>query len=617
MKNNDKLKALTDREQARLRLPVFYGSRENYLHGFREVVGNSIDEIINNFENGRIDISLNNNIISVQDTGRGMPYSQEGDEVLLFEKMFAGTKYEETDNITVGTNGLGNTVLNYTSKFFKATIYNKDEIITIGYTDGGQNKQMSIQKNNSKISHGTRIEFELDPECYTETIFQETELKDIVRRYAAVTPEIIFCFNGEEFHYNSITEYLSEQVDKPLFAPYSITKNISLEDGEKNNYDIVFTSNAEPLQETYLNNTFLLENGSIYNGFIKEMTNSLNTLAIEKKLHKKTKNNDSNFTEEDIKKVISFIVKVDSNRVEFQNQTKFSTKKVRYNAQTKATVKEMMNLFANAREKDFKELIKILDTVHQRTTRANKVDDAIKETLKKTATKKTLSVDKLVDCKEHNENAELFICEGDSAASSIVLARDNKTPTAVFPVRGKSKNIYGMSTGQALENEELKNITEILGCGMYNTLNNKDMTDLNKLRYGKVIIAADQDDDGWHVASLLITFFNRFMPKLIEEGHLYILQTPLYVYKFKDGSEEYLYSEEENDSFLKKNKKEVKSIHRLKGLGTSNPEDMNKYAIDKDKRIILQVERDDKTDEVLDLWMNKKNADKRKEELRK
>lgn len=615
MKNNDKIRALSDREQAREKLAVFYGSRDNFLHGVREVIGNSVDEIINNFKNGEIVIELKNNMFSILDNGRGLPIQNEGDEILLFEKLFAGTKYEENDNITVGQNGLGLAVLNFTSKFFKATIYSKNEITTVAYKNGGQNKKMEVQPNKTKIKHGTRIEFKLDSECYTQTIFEEEEIRNIVKHYASITPQIEFVFNGEKFHYDSINSYLEENIEKPLFKPYTFTKTIELEDGEKNTYEIVFTSNAEPLQETYLNNTHLIENGSIYNGFIKEFTNSLNSLAIDKKLHKKTKKKDNDFTEEDIKKVISFIVKVDSNRAEFSNQTKFSTKKVRYNAQTKVAVKEMLNLFANAREKDFKELIKVLDTVHQRTTKANKTDEAIKETLKKTTTKRTLSIEKLVDCKEHGENAELFISEGDSAGSSLVLARDNKTPTAVFPVRGKSKNIYGMSTAQALKNEELKNITEILGCGLYNTLNNKDLTDLNKLRYGKVIIAADNDDDSYHIISLLITFFNRFMPKLIEEGYLYILQTPLYVYEFKDGTEKYLYSEAENNDFLSTNTKEIKSIHRLKGLGSSSPEDMYKYAIDKNKRILLQIEKDDKLDEALDLWMNSKTVEKRKKEL--
>lgn len=612
MKNNDKIRALSDREQAREKLPIFFGSRDNFYHGVRECIANAVDEIINHFDKGSIVITLDNNIFSITDSGRGLPKDSED---LLFTTLFAGGKYDDTDKIQTGQNGVGLSVINFTSKFFKATVYTKDKILIVSYTNGGQNKQKLVQENTTSIKHGTKIEFELDPECYAQTIFEAEEIYNIVKHYAAITPQIEFTFNGKKFHYDSINSYLEENTGKPLFESYAFTKTIELEDGEKNTYSIVFTSNVEPLQETYLNNTHLIENGSIYNGFIKEFTNSLNSLAISKKLHKKTKKNDNDFTEEDIKKVISFIVKVDSNRAEFSNQTKFSTKKVRYNAQTKAVVKEMLNLFANAREKDFKKLIEVLDTVHQRTTKANKVDEAIKETLKKTTTKRTLSIEKLVDCKEHGKNAELFISEGDSAGSSLVLARDNKTPTAVFPVRGKSKNIYGMSTAQALKNEELKNITEILGCGLYNTLNNKDLTDLNKLRYGKVIIAADNDDDSYHIISLLITFFNRFMPKLIEEGYLYILQTPLYVYEFKDGTEKYLYSEAENNDFLSTNTKEIKSIHRLKGLGSSSPEDMYKYAIDKNKRILLQIEKDDKLDEALDLWMNSKTVEKRKKEL--
>lgn len=609
MKNNDKIKALSDREQARLKLPVFYGSRDNYLHGVREVIGNSIDEIINNFDSGEINVKLNNNIITVMDTGRGLPINNKGDEVLLFEKMFAGTKYDESDNVSIGTNGLGNTVLNYTSKFFKATVYTKDKVISIMYTDGGQNKQMSTEKNHTPI-RGTRIEFELDPECYTNTIFKEEEIEEIVKHFSATTDKINFIFNGKKYHYDSIEDYLDENLKNQIIKPYHY--EMDFDDGdEKNNYEIVFSASAEPIQETYLNNTYLIENGSIYNGFIKEFTNSVNKLSKEMKLRKAK---DSDYTEKDIENVVSFVVKCNSNRVEYANQTKFSTNKRLYNTQIKQVVKNMIELYANANKQEFKKLVEALNKVHDVNTKAQKVAKQIKKTLQKSS-ESFSTIPKLVDCKEHGENAELFICEGDSAAGSIVLARDNKSQVACFPVKGKVKNIYELSTLQALENEELSSIIKILGCGIYNTVNNKNEVEINDLKYGKIIIAADSDSDGYHIASLLITFFNKFIPEIIEQGYLYLLISPLYVITFKDGTQKYLYTESEYKEFKENNKLEIKKVERNKGIGEIDAEEMNKYAINKDTRKIVQVKKDEKLDNILRIWFNKKDRTDRKERI--
>lgn len=608
MKNTDKIQVLSDRQQARTKLPVFYGSRDNYLHGFREVVSNAIDEIINNFDKGNIDVQLKNNVVSVMDSGRGLPIQNQDDEVLLFEKMFAGTKYDETDNITTGTNGVGNTVLNYTSIFFKATVYTKNEILTIGYTDGGKNKQKSIQENTTPIKHGTRIEFELDPECYTQTIFEEEDLKDIIKHYAAITPQIEFSFNGERFYYDTIDNYLIDNIEKPLFKPYIFSKTIELDDGEKNTYNIVFTSNAEPLQETYLNNTHLIENGSIYNGFIKELTNSLNSLAIDKKLHKKTKKKDNDFTEEDIKKVISFVVDVQSNRVEFAAQTKFSTKKVRYNAQTKAVVKEMLNLFANAREKEFKELVKVLDTVHQRTTKANKVDEAIKETLKKKVDNINNKVEGLIDCRSHKDS-ELYIVEGRSALGSVVQAR-NPENQAAFPLRGKALNAWDLSTSKALENKEMAGLVKAIGAGAKNTHNNKNEVDILKARYKKIIIATDADADGYSIASSLISFFKRFIPEIIENEMLYIVQTPLYLVSTETDEVYYIYSEGEKEKILN-NIQEKYNIVRFKGLGEISPKQMAEVGMGS-KRILKLIKDDNEGEQTLENWFGKDSEIRKK-----
>lgn len=596
MKNNDKIKALSDREQARLKLPVFYGSRDNYLHGVREVIGNSIDEIVNNFDSGEINVKLNNNIITVMDTGRGLPINNKGDEVLLFEKMFAGTKYDESDNVSIGTNGLGNTVLNYTSKFFKATVYTKDKVISVMYTDGGQNKQMSTEKNHTPI-RGTRIEFELDPECYTNTIFKEEEIEEIIKHFSATTDKINFIFNGKKYHYDSIEDYLDENLKNQIIKPYHYEMNF--DDGdEKNNYEIVFSASAEPIQETYLNNTFLIENGSIYNGFIKEFTNTINKLAKVMKLRKAK---DSDYTEKDIENVVSFVVKCNSNRVEYANQTKFSTNKRLYNTQIKQVVKNMIELYANANKQEFKKLVEALNKVHDVNTKANNVQKKLANELKKKVTINN-KVEGLVDCK-NSKNNELYIVEGRSALGSIVQARDPKTQ-AVFPLRGKVLNSWDVSTSKLLENKELSNLIKAIGVGVKNTHSKQNDVEIDKARYQKIIIATDADEDGFQIASLLIAFFKKFILEIIENDMLYIVQTPLYVAHTDKDEYYYAYSESEKDEVFSKIKDKY-TISRLKGLGEISPEEMAQFGMNKDTRVLKVIKDDKESVQSLENWFGK------------
>lgn len=597
MKNNDNIRALSDREKARTKLPIFFGSRENYYHGFREVISNAIDEIINNFDKGVINVELKDNIITVMDSGRGLPISKKGDEDLLFTTLFAGGKYDESDKVQTGTNGVGLAVLNFTSKFFKATIYSKDKITSVLYTDGGQNKQMSIEKNNTPIKHGTRIEFELDPECYTYTKFKEEEIEEIIKHFSAVTDNVDFIFNGKKYHYDSIEDYLDENLKNQVIKPYHYEMNF--DDGnEKNNYEIVFSASAEPIQETYLNNTYLIENGSIYNGFIKEFTNTVNKLAKEMKL-RKTK--DSDYSEKDIGNVVSFVVRTESNRVEFAAQTKFSTNKRLYNTQIKQVVKNMIELYANANRQEFKKLVEALNKVHDVNTKANNVQKKLANELKKKVTINN-KVEGLVDCKD-SKNNELYIVEGRSALGSIVQARDPKTQ-AVFPLRGKVLNSWGVSTSKLLENKELSNLIKAIGVGVKNTHSKQNDVEIDKARYQKIIIATDADEDGFAIASSLIAFFKKFIPEIIDNNMLYILQTPLYVAHTDKDEYYYSYSESEKNKVFSKIKDRY-TISRLKGLGEASPDEMFRFGMNVNTRVLKLIEDDEESVKSLENWFGK------------
>ena len=222
MDNKDKIRVLSDREQAREKLPIFFGSRENYLHPFREAVGNAVDEINNNYSKGIVTVTLkdDNRTITVADTGRGIPIYGETDgkpnTELLFETLFAGTNYDNKDNgkITVGTNGVGLTVTNFTSKLFRVVSVRNGNKYTVTYTDGATTKSdLQITEADEK-AHGSIFTFELDEEVYTNVVYNPDDIEAIVKRIASTANKIKFKFKYKdtvkEFQYEDLEQYFKE-----------------------------------------------------------------------------------------------------------------------------------------------------------------------------------------------------------------------------------------------------------------------------------------------------------------------------------------------------------------------------------------------------------------------
>jgi DNA gyrase subunit B len=619
--NNDRIRVLNDREKAREKISVWYGSRDNYYHGLKEVIANGTDEVINNFDEGVVTVELHDDLqtITVKDTGRGIPIDGKTDGVknyeLLFRTLFAGTKYETTDSTTTGTNGVGNTVLCYTSSIFYVEAYYNGYKHSLKFENGGELVQDLKKEKCDKNLHGTSITFKLDPEVYPITTYDKDEVKDIVKRFAVGSPKVKLFFKhkeeSHEFHYGSIQDYYGEIIGNSSTSPI-ITSPVTLYDDEdeKNSIELIFSTTAEPIQESYLNLTYLAEGGSFNDGVISGIRQFANKYCKDNKLFPKGV---TSFTMSDVESSVSFVLVALSNKGEFQNQTKLSTNKKLYKKIAQKHAVQLLEVLKVENEKGLKKLINHLLAVQKHNAQSLKAKKALKKKLTEKVDGIGNKVEKLVDCKKHGPDSELFIAEGNSALGSIVLARDAMYQAA-YPLRGKILNCLKSDYTTIFKNQVITDLVKVLGCGIQTDKKNKDLEnfDIKKLRFGKIIISTDADPDGHQIACLIITMFYRLMPELIKQGYVYIAQTPLYEVKLKDDNMIYFYSEKEKEEKLH-TLQNVKTVARCKGLGELDAETMAETAMNPETRDLIKVTVEDAKSMIdsLETWMGIDSSNRR------
>lgn len=588
MGNKDTIRALDTREQCRMRLPVWFGSRDNYTHGVREILANASDEISNNFDEGTIVVTLEEDkeTISIFDTGRGIPINGETNGVknyeLLFLTLFSGTNYDNVDNgkITTGANGVGTCVLNHTSELFEVSSirnYKKDTVI---FKDGGYliDSEFDIPTD---IPNGTFIRFKLDKEVYTNTIYNTDDIKAMLKALSGVNSKLVIKYRHLdeklEYHYDSIEDYLGDNSINKIVNTYSFNSKEYDTENELNTISCTWNVSTEPFQNTFLNYTNLVEQGSIYDGFIDGM----------KKVF--TKASKSKFTNLDIEMSFGFVVSVLSTNVEFTNQTKFSTNKQLYKKLVSEYIVENMEIFKAENPKEFDKILKHLQQINTFNTKNENSIKNIKKKLSEKTDTFTNRVETLVDCREHGENAELFITEGKSALSSVVASR-NSDFQAAMPVRGKTLSVLKASADQIFNNQIILDIIKVLGCGCSFKNGKKKLLDdfnINNLRYGKIILTVDRDSDGASIACLLATTFYKLMPELLKQGKIYLAKTPLYEITTKDDRLIYAFSDKEKDVIVKENK--IAKIQRNKGLGEMSAEVMAETTMNPETRVIEKI----------------------------
>lgn len=615
MKNDkrEKINILDHRQQAREKISIWYGSKDNYTHGLKEVIANATDEIISNFDFGEVNVILHDDLqtITVSDNGRGINIGEETDGVknyeLLFRTLFAGTKYEENETTTTGTNGVGNTVLCYTSSLFYVESFYGGKKYSIRFEDGGEITQELKSERCNKDLHGTNITFKLDPEIYPKITYDKENVKEIVKRFSVSSSKIKLTFNyldeKEAFFYENIKDYFSELLGNQSTSSIVHAPSTLYEDSkEQTNIELILTTTVEPIQESYLNITYLEKGGTFHDGVISGVRTFANKYCRDNKLFPK---GIKSFTMSDIESSISYICVAFSNKVEFEGQTKLLTKKALYRTVAQKHTRHLLEIFEIEDKPNFKKFIDHLLAVQKHNSQMKKTKANLNKKLNEKVTGIGNRVEKLVDCNKHSKDSELFIAEGNSALGSIVLAREAENQAA-YPLRGKILNCLKASYPTIFSNQVIVDLIKVLGCGISTDRANKDLDsfDIKKLRYGKIIIATDSDSDGEQIACLIITLFHRLMPDLLKEGHVYIAQTPLYEIKLENDEMIYFFSETEKDQKLPKIKGKY-VIARCKGLGELDALTMSETAMNPETRNLVQVtvEDADKMIESLETWM--------------
>lgn len=611
----EKIRQLSDRDQAREKIAIWYGSADNYQHGLKELLANATDEIMNNFENGTIEVTLlpDNKTVIVKDSGRGIPIDGETDGVknykLLFQTLFAGTKYGDgglTNGNYTGSNGVGTTVLNYTSLIFDVTSVIDGIKYNVSFANGGE-LVSDLTKEKTDEHSGTQVKFQLDPKIYTHVEFTYDDVYDIVHRYAVSSDKITVTLSHEgkedvTFHYNNLKEYYEELTVSITTSGTVFGESVEYQDDvvlnhshsennkrqETTSLSIVLSTTTTAIQESYLNNNYLQNGGKINDGIINGIKLFMNKYCRENNLFPKKINS---FTDSDIEDSFSFVAVMFSNYVEFANQTKFSTNKELYKEVAKRRVTQILEVLQVEDIKTFKKIIDHLLLVQKE----NNVNAKSKEKLKKKLTEKVDTmgnrIEKLIDSRIHGEEAELYLAEGDSAHGSVVLARDSRFQ-ASMPMGGKFLNVEkATNIDDIVNNETVMNVVKALGCGIDLGKKQKDLPkfDIDKLRYGKIICASDEDPDGSQIQCLIITLFYNLMPEIIKAGKLYIAQTPLFEVKMKDDTVVYAYTDEEKEQIVNEYGKKVIQIARSKGLGELDAHVMAETAMIPETRHLTRV----------------------------
>ena len=520
----------------------------------KEVIDNSVDEFIMG-QGKRIEISLNEktSAVSVRDYGRGIPL---GKVIECVSQINTGAKYnDDVFQFSVGLNGVGTKAVNALSSYFFVKSVRDGEFVEATFSKGIlQDKK----KGKSKEENGTSVEFIPDTEIFKKFAFHKEMILKRLWHYAYLNVGLTLIFNGEEIRSeNGLLDLLNEEVKEDrLYEPLHHR-------GKHIEFAFLHSSSYGETYFSFVNGQYTQDGGTHLSAFREGILKGVNEYAKK------------NFQGVDVRDGIvgTILVKVKDPIFESQTKNKLSNNEIR--APIVQEVKDAVQNLLYKHEDTGKKIVeRILFNEKLRKELA-----AVKKDAKEKQKKISFKIPKLRDCKFHlgdgskdGENSVIFLTEGDSASASIVMTR-NPLTQAVFSLRGKPLNVHGMKLDQLYKNEEMYNLMSALNVE----------EDLSNLRYNKVILATDADIDGMHIRNLLITFFLTYFEGLVLNGHLHILETPL----FKVGNKHktiYCYSEEEKDKAAKELKTGIE-MTRFKGLGEISPDEFKQF-IAKDIRLL-------------------------------
>ena len=614
--NEQSIKSLKGAERVRKRPAVIFGSDDivGCQHSFIEILANSVDEAREGYGT-KIIVRKNLDLsIQVEDFGRGVPLGYNEKEQrwnweLVFCELYAGGKYDNDSGnsayeFSLGLNGLGATATQYSSEFMTVKSYNGKTVSEIDFKKGepkGKLKVTDIEQGDKK--RGTIICWRPDLEVFKEIDIPEKFLSDTLRRQAFVNPGIRFMLEIErtkgryeksEFYYeNGIADYMEEIVQGIyMTSPVSWhleTKGRDREDMKdyKLKADITFCFSKSGMAEYYHNSSFLE-----YGGAPDKAVKNAFAYTIDKYIKAKNKynKNEPKISFADIQDNLSIIVNSASTQTSYENQTK--------KAITNAFIQKALTEFIKTNLEIYltehpNESAMIVNQVLTNKRSKESLEITKKEIQKKLSGTMDVSgrVEKFVPCHlKDPEVCEIYIVEGDSAMSSCKLAR-NAEFQAIIPVRGKTLNCMKSSYEKIFASDIIVDLLRVIGCGVeVKTSKPGDVGIFNysALKWNKIIICTDADEDGFQIRTLLLTMFYRLLPTLIEKGKIYIAESPLF--EITSGGETYFaYNEREKVEILSKLGGKKYTIQRSKGLGENEPEMMSRTTMCPQTRRLIAV----------------------------
>ncbi len=614
----DSITVLKGLEAVRRRPGMYVGGTDiKALHHLvYEVVDNSIDEALAGYCTN-IKIILNpDKSVSIADNGRGIPVAEHPEEKvsslqLVMTTLHAGGKFDSGNyKVSGGLHGVGVSAVNALSEWFVAEITRDGGVWQQRYERGipqGPVKRIGKQKNGT----GTKITFRYDEEIFDDVGgFNWNTLLSRFREMAFVTKGIHLTFidnrtgKGKEHNFyfeggiTSFVRYINRN-RRALHDPVYIEKeidNIGIE------VAIQYTDAYTESIYAFANTIHTPDGGTHLTGLRGALTRTINDYARKNKL---LKDNESNFTGDDTREGLTAIVSVKHPDPQFESQTKVKLMNAEVKTMTESVTAEYFSAFLEENPRQAKAIIEKCLTSSRARDAAKKARELV---LRKSALESSTLPGKLADCSSRDpESSELYIVEGDSAGGSAKQGRDRRFQ-AILPLRGKILNTERARLDKILGNNEVKALITALGTGIGDDFN------LSGLRYGRIIIMTDADVDGSHIRTLLLTFFFRYMPELIEAGHMFIAQPPLYLIKQKK-EQTYVYTEQEKEAHLEKlNGADNVMLQRYKGLGEMNPEQLWETTMNPEARTILQVTIEDAAaaDTIFDMLMGSEVAPRRK-----
>lgn len=610
----EQIQILEGLEAVRKRPGMYIGSTSSrgLHHLVYEIVDNAIDEALAGFCK-TVDVQINaDNSITVIDDGRGIPVDINHKAGLsavevVFTILHAGGKFGGGGyKVSGGLHGVGASVVNALSEWLEVEVCRNGHVYKQRYERGKVIYPLKIVGDCDIEKTGTRVIFLPDKEIFEETIFDYDILKQRLREMAFLTKglKIILRDDREDkkekiFHYEGGIKEFVEYLNRSKTALYN---EIVYCEGKKDKVEVevALQHNDSYTESTFsfVNNINTPEGGTHLSGFKNALTKTFNDYARSNKL---LKDNDPNLTGDDIREGLTAIVSVKLENPQFEGQTKQKLGNSEARTVVDNIVSEQLTYFLEQNPS-------VAKVICEKSFLAQRARDAARKardlTRRKTALENTTLPGKLADCSDKNpENCEIYIVEGDSAGGSAKTARSRATQ-AILPLRGKILNVEKARIDKILGNTEIKAMITAFGTGIH------DDFDIAKLRYHKIIIMTDADVDGAHIATLLLTFFYRFMPDLIKDGYVYLAQPPLYKVE-KNKKEWYAYSDEElNNIITEIGRDQSNKIQRYKGLGEMDAEQLWDTTMDPHKRILLKVKMNEEASADIDVTFTTLMGDK-------